>query len=225
MTKWVCQYCAKEYTQEKRFLSHGNRCPVKLRIDDCRTMQGAIAFDAYNYWMKKTRKGEQTIQTFMKSRFFMSCMRFAEFYLKTSIGPMEKYIDFMIKKNYDFPMWASHAVYAEFIFHYDSIYSPNEQWVWTFDILEQRCIDHQCQLSEVFVNMGYDDVIDLVLKRKLSPWYLMVSPSFWDWLKTLEQVQKDTLIESLRPNIFLSIAQANPEVHKELVELTKEVEA
>ena len=224
MAKWTCKYCSKEYVNEKRFLTHTNTCPTKERIDRCKTLQGSIAFSAYNYWMKKTRKGEQSIETFIASRFFTSCMRFAEFYIQTSVGSMEKYIDFMIKKNYDFTMWSSHVVFAEYIYHYDSIHSPYDQCNLSFDIIEQFCIDYQCTPIEVFEKIGYDEIIILIIRRKLSNWYLLLSQGFWNWMNTLPQLNKSKVLESMKADIFFKMANANPGIYRELLELTKTVE-
>lgn len=222
--KWTCKYCSKEYVQEGRFLAHGPKCKVRQRIDRAKTLEGSIAFDAYNYWMKKTRKGEQTFDTFMNSKFFSSCLNFAEFYLKTSIGSMEKYIDFMIKREYGFAMWSSHLVYAEFVHNYDLIFPPEEQWNITFNIIEQYCVDFKCTPKEVFEKMGFDEITRLIIKRKLSSWYLMPSSSFWAWVGSLSDLQKSQITDALKPDVFMNIAQANPVIFKELKEWTQEVE-
>lgn len=201
MYKWVCQYCNKQYSNEKRFFSHGPKCPTKQRIDSCKTLVGSIAFSAYNYWMKKTRKGEQTIETFIKSRFFTSCIRFGEFYLQTSVGSMEKYIDFMIKKNYDFPMWSSGIVFAEYMFHYDSIHAPIEQWNLTFDIIEQYCIDYKCEPKDVFKHLEFEEVFSLVRRKKLSNWYLLLSAGFRDWISSVPEDYRSKIMEVMRPEV------------------------
>lgn len=224
MSKWVCQYCSKEYTNEKRFFSHAGKCPVKARIDQCKTLAGSIAFSSYNYWMKKTRKGEQSIETFIGSRYFTSCMRFAEFYMETSVGPIEKYIDFMIKKNYDFPMWSSHVVFAEYIYHYDSIHSPFDQWNLTFDIIEQFCIDYKCQPIDVFAHIGFEELFVLIIRRKMSNWYLLLSKGFWNWMNVLPIEQKTKLLHAMRAEVFFNVANANPSIHRELSDLTKTAE-
>lgn len=224
MSKWTCQYCKKEYLNEKRFFTHTTKCPVKEKIDRCKTLAGSIAFSAYNYWMKKTRKGEQSIETFIASRYFTSCMRFAEFYMETSVGSIEKYIDFMIKKNYDFPMWSSHVVFAEYIYHYDSIHSPYDQWNLSFDIIEQYCIDFNCQPIEVFNKLGFEEVFILIIRRKLSNWYLLLSKGFWDWMNTLPIDHKTKLLHAMRAEIFFNVASANPSIHRELSDLTKTAE-
>jgi hypothetical protein len=224
MSKWKCPHCSKEYTNEKRFFTHTGKCPMKEKIDRCRTLQGSIAFSAYNYWMKKTRKGEQTIETFISSRFFTSCMRFAEFYLETSVGSMEKYIDFMIKRNYDFTMWSSHVVFAEYVYHYDSIHPPIDQWNHSFDLIEQRCIDYNCSPTEVFKHIGLDDMMILIIRRKLSNWYLLLSKGFWDWMGTLPPEQKNKVLSAMKPDLFFNVVSANPALHRELSDLTKAVE-
>jgi hypothetical protein len=93
-----------------------------------------------------------------------------------------------------------------------------------FDIIEQFCIDYQCTPIEVFEKIGYDEIIILIIRRKLSNWYLLLSQGFWNWMNTLPQLNKSKVLESMKADIFFKMANANPGIHRELLELTKTVE-
>lgn len=221
-TKWVCPHCQKEFMREGSFFNHVETCDMKRRIDASKTLIGSIAFDAYNYWMRKTRKGEQSIQTFIKSkRSYTSLMKFAEFYTKTSIGPMEPYIDFMVENEINFCLWSNHNVYAKYVNNYDNIHQPAEQWLASKEVIDSMCVEYNTNIVDIYNVIDFDVLTRLILKRKLSPWYLMASPSFKAWLMRLDRYKSDVINSALQVPVFIQTIRANSNLFGELAKETE----
>lgn len=219
--KWVCPHCTKEFLREGSFFNHVETCDMKRRIDACKTLIGSIAFDAYNYWMRKTRKGEQTIQTFIKSKkSYTSLMKFAEFYTKTSIGPMEPYIDFMIKYEINFCLWSNHNIYAKYVNNYDNLHKPEDQWLESKAVIDSMCIEYETDIVHIYDVIDFDLLVKLILKRKLSAWYLMASPSFKSWLMRLDSYKGNIMNSALQVPVFIQTIRANSTLFDELAKAT-----
>ena len=216
--KWVCPHCTKEFVREGSFFNHVENCDMKRRIDACKTLTGSIAFDAYNYWMRATRKGEQSIQTFINSkRSYTSLMKFAEFYMKTSIGPMEPYIDFMIKHEINFCLWSNHNVYAKFVNNYDNIIQPADQWMASKEVIDSMCVEYQTNLVDIYDVIDFDVLVKLILRRKVSAWFLMSSPSFRAWMIKLDSYKSDVINSALQVPVFIQTIRANSKIFDDLV--------
>lgn len=222
---YECQHCKKQYKFLSGLENHEGKCPVKTKIEACKTLVGTVAYNAFQYWMLRTKRVRNVdINTFMKSRYFGQFIRFSNFYLNTSVGPMETYMNFLIKQNLDPYMWIDHRVFARYIIEYNSIVSPNEQWGITFDEIESLCQEYDCLPNEIFVVLGFEEVVKRVLNKKFSPWYLLLSDAYWRFHQQQTEVDRDTLLDLLQVNTFHSIAGANPGITKEIKDLIQEIE-
>jgi len=101
-------------------------------------------------------------------------------------------------------MWCRSNTYMLYLDWYDSACSPIEQFISTYDKLNELALDMNVQLKDVFQELGVNTISSLIKKRKISPWLLVLSKSFLSYLGTLPDNEKIIITEVLNVPAWVS---------------------
>lgn len=171
-----CQFCSKSFAREDRYLAH--ECKLMKRDHEFKTPVGQAAWGFYQRWLKSQRKTVPSPDTFLSSKFYMSFIKFARFSQQVQLPDVDAFIQLMKDKDFSPVMWTTHEVYTRYIEHLDRTSTPLKQAKTSVDTICRYAEDHRIDTSQFFDTLNAGELIDLLSKRKLSPWLLMFSVKF-----------------------------------------------
>ena len=205
-----CNHCGHSFVHEDRLLKH--KCKQMIRKEEFQTPLGQAAWLYYQTWMKVNHKLPQSAKAFLHSKFYNAFMRFAKFCKETRIPDPETYIRYMIDLDADPRMWTNNEIYASFIEHMDKHVPAVKNAKITIETLFNVAEDMGCDVNDVFDNIDPNDLIQLLIQRKISPWLLLVSSKFKNMYRTrMTQEQKMLLETIVIPKIWAKKLKDNPD--------------
>lgn len=219
---YECEYCYKKLTTQARLDKHS--CEAKKRAEYLATNKGKSAFYCYEMWNNLRGYSVKNLQTFLESKYFKAIERFIKFCNSTGIPDRKHYIQYMIDKDIMPVRWTDVEVYDEYIQHFDNTKTPEEMARISMDTIFDLADLFECEIGEVLSHMYASDLMKLVVARKLSPWILLPSKSFMEYMKTEVTAEQKILINStINYDIWGRKFRENPEAVKEMKEIVKEM--
>lgn len=174
--QYTCIHCHKVYKREDAFFMH--QCIRMKREQIIKTPTGQTAWEYYQLWFRLQNRLIPPLTTFLASKGFTAFVNFVEFTQSVNLPQPEKFIQYMIQKNFHPQMWVSDPVYVMYIEHLDRTSDPIEQATLSVKTLLSVCDRHNVDSSLVFTKISGQELIYLLKCRKLSPWLLLNSKQF-----------------------------------------------
>lgn len=194
--RYECDACHKVYKIKKYYDKH--MCEEMRRAEEMKTNIGISAFELYKMWFVAKKQRVPKKETFMTSTFYKPMIRFAEFSKQMAIPDKEGYIEYMVELKLNPTYWYKNEVYQKYIDNFDKLYTPLEQVNMTVDTLLQLEKIFDCTIKKALYKLQLDDVNKLIQAKKLSPWVLLLSETFMNYIRqnasTHEKIMLDTLI-------------------------------
>ena len=212
---YQCHYCGKKYKREEAFIKH--KCKTMEREETLRTPSGQAAWHFYQDWMRLQHKRVPDDRAFLKSRFYESFNRFAKFVKKVDLPTPQTFLKLMVQKDYPPYMWLMDEVYTEYMEYLYYKIPPQQHADITVDTLLKIADAAECDVSEVFDILNPSEVIEFVKQRKLSPWILLNSSKFFQFLvgtKKKNAEQYIILETMIRPKYWATRFQKRPDIVK-----------
>jgi len=123
--RFSCNYCTATFVTEDRYVKH--YCKQMQRIDELQTPTGQAAWAFYQRWMKAYRRMVPHIDSFSKSKYYQSFVRFAESVKRLNIPDPEAFINLMKEKDISPTIWTNDQVYALYLEFLDRRATPISQ--------------------------------------------------------------------------------------------------
>lgn len=178
-----CVYCHRHYVKESAFLNH--ECKAKERIEMSKTPLGQASYMFYAKWMHSCKRSIPPMSTFLSSKFYEPFVRFAKFNKSLQLPSVDLYIQVMLQKNITPELWTDDRAYAIYLEHMEYHIDPLLSIRITSDTLSILADEYECDISEVFTKCRRTEIIQLVRERKLSPWILLKSSKFGQFIDSL----------------------------------------
>lgn len=215
-----CNHCGHSFVYEDRLLVH--RCKQMIRKDEFQTPLGQAAWQYFQIWLKAKHRLAQPAKAFLHSKFYNAFMRFSKFCKDARIPDPETYIRYMIQLDIDPRMFTNNEIYASFIEHMDKHVPAVKNAKITIETLFNVAEDMGCGVDEVFDKIDPNDLIQLLIQRKVSPWLLLKSPKFTKMYSTRMSKEQRMLLETIIiPKIWTKKLQDNPEDAKKIEAFVK----
>lgn len=215
-----CNHCGHSFVYEDRLLRH--RCKQMVRKEEFQTPLGQAAWQHFQVWMKASHKFVQPAKSFLHSKFYGAFMRFAKFCKDARIPDPELYILFMIKLDIPPTMFTNNQIYAAFIEEMDRNVPPIKNAKITIETLFNTAEDMGCGVDEVFDKIDPNDFLQLLIQRKISPWFLAKSPKFSKMYHSRMSKEQRMVLETIIiPKIWTKKLQDNPEDVKKIEQFVK----
>ena len=211
MAIFVCTYCDHKFTNETYYNKH--YCETHKRHDYLKTSRGISTFTYYKEWLRLS-KGNVAVDetTFIGSKYFTSFMKFVEFSHKMMIPSVPSFIKFAVSKHILPTKWCSDTVFVDYISNLDNNYLPMEQAEETVKTVYELAGIFDCKPNQIFNHLEAGDCIKLLKARKLTPWVLLFSKTFHQYLSVnLSKEQRIQIQTSIDPNIWKYKFQSRPE--------------
>jgi hypothetical protein len=163
--------------------------------------------------------------TFIHSTQYKPFNRFFKFAKEKSLPDKKVFIKYCNKKNIDPKFWSNDKVYKDFIEYYDSEYSYVKQLETSiknlYQISEWLELD---DISQIFDELDSDTILELLKRRKISPWLFFNSTKFMEYLETKASSSERNHIQQVtNPKRWRKIFEDNPKKRKNAIELIKEM--
>jgi hypothetical protein len=183
-----------------------------LRKEEFATPMGQAAWQYFQFWMKAGHKFVQPAKAFLHSKYYGAFMRFAKFVKDARIPDPELYLRFMIKLDMQPVMFTNNQVYAAFIEEMDKNVPALTNAKITIDTLFNVADDIGCPVDQVFDMIEPNDLIKLLIQRKVSPWLLLRSPKFNRLYKDRMSIDQRMVLETIIiPKIWARKLKENPQ--------------
>ena len=223
--KWTCEFCEHDFASERVFMKH--QCKERLRIEELRSPAGQTAYATYSEWMKLNKRSVPPMETFASSSYYNAFIKFGNHVRRVNMPNVSGFIRAMVENgNVPPSLWCRDNVYAMYPQGYDKVVSPTKQFIDSIDFVLEYAKDCDIEPSQAFNSMGVTKILDLVQRRKLSPWFLVSSTVFRTYMASREQMEADRLEGGVQVGaMIMRIQQApkNIELFTEFSKATKEL--
>lgn len=220
---YECEHCYKKLTTQARLDKHS--CEQKKRAEYMATPKGIGALYCYETWMSLQGYSTKGVEAFMESKFFKPIERFVKFCNSTAIPDREHYIKFMVSKGLLPSKWYDVDVYDEYLQHFDRSVTPLEAARITADTLYDLADLFECEIPEVLGHIAASDLMKLVVARKISPWLLLLSKSFLQYMKNEVTPEQRLLIHAtISHDVWSKKFKDHPETIKVMKEIVTELD-
>lgn len=217
---FFCNHCHTSFVQEERLLRH--KCKQMIRKEELQTPLGQSAWQYFQFWMKEKHRFIQPIEAFISSKFYGAFLRFAQFVKDTRIPDPKLYIHFMIKLDIPPTMFTNNTIYAAFIEEMDKNVPPLKNAKITINTLFNLADDMGWNIDEVFDKIDPNELIQLLIQRKVSPWFLLRSSKFNQLYTKRMTVDQRMLIETIIiPKLWAKKLKENVDATKKIEEFAK----
>lgn len=221
---YECAFCPKKFRRESAFIKH--KCEQMKRDESLRTVEGQAALSYYREWLTLQQKKVPDDRAFLKSSSYKAFIRFAEYVKRSDLPRPKEFIRLMISKNFQPSMWHIDQVHTIYMEHLDNTVPPKTLANITMRTLLTMSDFYDCDIGDVF-NYAYPgEVIDLVKKRKLSPWILLPSEKFRQYINKIQKTHPEHykhLHIIIRADYWMKKFQKNPDALNEMKNIVKEL--
>lgn len=219
-----CDFCDKEFVKAVTYESH--YCEKMKRIDFLKTNLGKISFLYYNEWLKMYKGATNiTHDSFLNSRYFTSFIKFIKFSNRMLLPNKIAFMKYMISLNMLPIHWCLDEVYVKYIENLDSAYTPIEQVAETTKTLYELASIFECDIGDVFNHIQPVECIQLIKSRKLTPWLLLLSKKFHNYLSiTISREQRNIISQTvINPSLWKKKFSNNLEYVTELKKIVQDL--
>lgn len=191
--RFECDYCSKKFVSEPAYLKH--RCRQMERTEALRTPEGLAAWQYYRDWLRyQRRRAPDDAKAFLTSNYYNAFTRFAEHVRKLRLPNVEAFIKLMVEQNYQPTLWTRDEVYSLYIQRLDAISTPKDLVNITLHTLYQLSVEYDCDISDIFDYTPGIYIAQLLRERKITPWLLLRSKKFKQFLVNLHKKHRDQYI-------------------------------
>lgn len=219
---FTCEFCYKRL-QSKRALDK-HFCEAQKRRRLLGSKMGRTAFYYYSSWRKKKGFSVVDEETFLNSKFFKSFINFLDFSNEKGIPDRDGYIDLMVERDIAPMHWCNNYYYEYYMEVFDDVYDPIRQYEMTLDFLGKVREATGCDFNEILFQIHPIDLMKLIAKRKVSPWFLLFTKTFKDYCREMDKEQKilmSTIIPIMTWQERISRKKEEVEKIKEMIEKLK----
>ena len=196
-----CLFCHSKFVTEPRYLRH--HCKQMKRAEESKSVEGQAAYSYYSKWMKAYQRMVPNHESFLSSKYYMSFMRFTTHAKKTRMPDTDVFIKLMKEKDISPTIWTNDQVYSLYLEYLDRRATPSQQAKITIKTLFNISDSVNCEVSDVFSFLEANELIELLRTRQVSPWLLLLSSKFREFLVNKTTPEQRIIMESIiRPQYW-----------------------
>ena len=204
-------------------MSH--RCTAMKRDEQIKTPLGQAAWSYYQKWMKSQRRAIPAIETFLTSKFYTTFIKFAEFVQKVGLPDVDTFIWYMTEKKIQPVIWVNNEIYQSYIEFIDKKADPSKEAQRTIDYFFRLADEFECDVGNIFDHLEANDVIQMLTRRQISPWILIHSPKFKQFLINKTKKDERLVMETIiRPDYWAKKRAKHPEIVARMKRYVRELD-
>jgi hypothetical protein len=217
-----CEYCAKRYTQKAKADKH--RCELMERDEFIRdTKRGRFVLSVYKKWLETRGFQPRGRKYLIEAKYYNSLVKFAEFYYEVMLPDLDDYLAYVVSEGFLPQMWTNATVYERYMTAFDNRVKPLKQADITFKYLDILARQVDCTPAELFQYIQVQELAKLIQCRRLSPWVLLASEVFLEYMDDLDSNERAMLEMMVNEDVWLPKFRENPKERKRMLALAKEL--
>ena len=222
-TVYTCDYCLKDFKQLHRFEQH--RCKQMIRAEQMRTPTGLAGLGYFQEWMRIKRKCKADGKMFEVSKHFEQFINFTTFVQQVGLSEPKYFISWCAKRDFTPDMWTSSEVYGLYLEHLDALDSTDvdARLKSSQRMLTKLANALDCDIEDVFNKLHPSDITLLLQTRKLSPWILLRSKKFMNFLGNCSEEEQQVIENLIRPEYWQKRIKQDKAAVEKAVKLVKEL--
>jgi len=209
-----CDFCSTTFVTERGHEKHD--CKYKQRYEHVtKKPTGISAYRYYLTWLKVSGKSTKYIDehTFIHSTQYNHLVNFVAMCKERGVPDRDEFIKIMIKKNISPQNWCGDSVFKLFLEEYDTKVDPIKHIDKTVDTILRLSDALECDPEEIFYLLDNDTMLTLIKTRKLSPWLLLNSNKFKEYLITKASAKEREYIQKyINPKKWKGILENNTKI-------------
>jgi hypothetical protein len=218
---WLCHYCAKRFTNEMVFMRHV--CKEKTRAQEIASPAGQAAYSFYCEWMRQKKFKTQTVEAFTNSRYYKAFVNFAKMVAKAGISKPDRYIELMVDGSITPDLWCREQCYSTYLDYMDTREKPLDQVAASIQCLMDLADSQGVEYSKIIAHLGVQGTLQLIVQRKLSPWFLFHSSTAQELIRTLTIEEKKAYDQVIKFSMWAERLQENAAIREEIKSIVREV--
>lgn len=220
--QFECSYCNQQFVLESRFLKH--YCREMQRADEFKTPIGQAAWSFYKQWMKAHKRTVHKSESFLNSKYYKAFVDFARFVKRVGLPRPETFIWLMKERKISPTLWTNDEVYSMYLEFLDRKSSPLTQASITIDTLFKIADTIDINVDQIFDILTANEILQFIRKRQMSPWFLLHSKKFREFIKNKITKEEQTIFESMvRPSYWKEKFRKYPEDVEKIRRYVKEL--
>ena len=173
--KYKCTFCDREFVRKTWYEKHS--CDKKQRFLDRNNITVIRAHRLFNHWQRRARllrRGvEKPIEEFLKSPYYNTFVRLAEFTTTEYVVSGYKYIDWLVDNRIPEAKWCNPRDLEDYRVYVRESEDPAEQATTSCKNIRVWCVDNGVQMPEFFKTITPSQAFNMVRENRLSPWVLL----------------------------------------------------
>lgn len=179
-----CPYCDKVFARESSVAKH--TCERKRRFlskDEPSSRLGFMSF--LQFWDMHHRSSKQTIDTFIRSPYYMGFKKFGGYCVDIKALNPESFVRWLLKNNHALDRWCRDTLYNEWMIEYLKREAVTDALARSVETSIQWSADTDMQAADFIRYANSSRLIHAVSTGRLSPWAIYCSNSGQEWLGKL----------------------------------------
>lgn len=217
---WLCHYCTKRFANELIFERHV--CKERTRAKELVSPTGQAGYQFYLTWMKVRKFKSQSVDAFANSRYYRQFIKFAQMVAAAGISKPDRYIEIMVDGGITPDLWTREQCYAMYLDYMDTREQPLEQVAASIQCLMDIADAEGVEYAKIIAHLGPQRVLDLLAKRKISPWFLFHSATSQELIRSLSNEEKKAYDKTIKFSAWAERLQQHQEVREEIKTIVKE---
>jgi hypothetical protein len=173
--KFKCTFCDRDFVRKTWYEKH--MCDKKKRFMDRNNISVIRAHRLFMHWQKRARilrrGNEKTLDEFLKSPYYASFIRLAEFTTTEYVVSGFKYIDWLVENRIPEVKWCNARDLDGYRVYLRESEDPETQATTSCKNIRVWCVDNGVEMPEFFKSISPGQAMNMVKENKLSPWVLL----------------------------------------------------
>lgn len=171
-TTYKCEFCKKEFKQERTLVSHV--CEKKRRWLYKDEKYARLGFHAYQkfYDLSMRSKKPRSFEEFIDSKYYTSFTKFGRHLLHINALEVEGFVEFLIKTQTKIEDWTSDWVYETWVRELSKKESPENAVTRSIQLMEQWGRETGEPWQDFFRKVSPAHATKLIRTGRLSPWLM-----------------------------------------------------
>ncbi len=203
--KFTCEYCKREFSQERTLFSH--ICEPGRRAKQKDLPHVRIGFYAYNRFYELTQNQDEpkSYQSFCESAYYLAFVRFGQYTIDVKCPDTKSFIDWVIKSEKPIDKWNTDTVYAKFLQNFLITENYMDAAQRTLMAMADWSDEHKSAFNHYFKYATSNRIIHDILMSNISPWIIYCSDSGKEWLSKLDSNELEILLPWINPDKWAKI--------------------
>ncbi len=182
MSYFECEHCLMKFAREGNFKKHS--CRQMKRNALLKKPIGITAYSSYCDWLTYKGFKVHSSEQFIDSRLFTSFVLFTRYATKIALPAKDRFIEYMVELDIHPRDWTGKVVYEHFMESFDQLFTADDQFDISLETVYELGKNLECETGDIFLYMEPGTVIGIIQAKKFSPWFLLNSRKFKNFMQT-----------------------------------------